>query len=69
MLKTQEDFEMIKSKFDTFKDIEIVISRQQSNLTAQLIIIIFRLCVNRLKTKESRTKRRSKSYARDGWIC
>ena len=24
LLKTQEDFEMVKSKFETFKDIEIV---------------------------------------------
>lgn len=54
LLKTQEDFEMVQSRFETFKDIEIV-SFFFVYLTEYLIqLIYFKLDIERVcKTRKS----------------
>lgn len=63
LLKTQEDYEMIRSKFETFKDIEIVNCAMMfgRQFKSKFTSCNFRLCENRQKTKEMRTKKKSRS--------
>lgn len=52
LLKTQEDFEMVQSRFETFKDIEIVSFFCIFNKIIQLIF--FKLDIERVcKTRKS----------------
>lgn len=69
LLKTQEDYDMIKSKFETFKDIEIVNCAIIFPATAIIILPSSRSCENRRKTRELRTRRRSGNCARGEWNC
>lgn len=70
LLKTQEDYEMIRSKFETFKDIEIVNCAMMfgRQFKSKFNSCYFRLCENRQKTKEMRTKKKSRSWGRAAWI-
>lgn len=69
LLKTQDDYETMKSKFETFKDIEIVnctIMCHNGNLNF-IMFVLYRLCASPRKKRDLRTRKRSGNCAKAEW--